>query len=57
MEEVTCIVVTHKLIANILNKYDEIIVLKNGKVSEFGSFDELMNRKGYFYNLYNVNES
>ncbi|HPT76413.1 MAG: ABC transporter ATP-binding protein [Clostridiales bacterium] len=49
----TCINVTHKLNCKILKKYDAVIVLKNGEIEEFGHFDELMERKGYFYNLYN----
>lgn len=50
--DLTCIVVTHKLIKNILIKYDSIIVMKNNKVEEIGSFEELIKRKGYFYSLY-----
>ena len=49
----TCINVTHKLNCKILKKYDAVIVLKNGEIEEFGHFDELMERKEYFYNLYN----
>jgi ATP-binding cassette subfamily C protein len=54
VDELTSIVVTHKLIDDILRKYDGIIVMKNGKVAETGTFDELMNKKQYFYSLYNV---
>lgn len=46
--------VTHKLEEKSLRLYDEIIALKNGKVEEQGSFEELMERKGYFYAMYNV---
>jgi len=51
----TAIVVTHKLVENILTKYDCIIALNHGEICEYGSFDELMNNKGYFYSLYTVN--
>lgn len=54
LEELTCLVVTHKLNREILSKYDEIIVLKDGKVAEVGKFDELLNKREYFYSLYNV---
>lgn len=54
MEGVACIVVTHRYSADILRGYDEIVALRDGSVEETGTFDELMNRKGYFYSLYNV---
>lgn len=54
LEELTLIVVTHKLIKSILLKYDEIIVMKEGKVIEKGSFESLINLKGYFYSLYYI---
>ena len=35
-----------------LNKYDKILVVKNGEVVEFGSYDELVNNKSsYFYKM------
>lgn len=54
LDDLTMIVVTHKLIKNILIKYDEIIVMKDGKVIEKGSFNELISNKGYFYSLYYI---
>ena len=36
--------------------YDGILVLKDGRIEETGSFDELMARKGYFYALYTVSQ-
>ena len=39
---------------SIMQKYDEIIVLNNGKVAEKGSFEKLMREKGYFYSLYMI---
>lgn len=52
IDDLTLIVVTHKLIKNILLNYDEIIVMKDGMVIEKGSFDYLISLKGYFYSLY-----
>ena len=54
IEDLTVITVTHKLIDSILKRYDEIIVMDNGNVVEKGSFDELINNKGEFYNLYTI---
>jgi len=53
-KELTLISVTHKLIKDILQKYDEIIVLKKGSVIEKGTFEQLISKKKYFYNLYNI---
>ena len=50
----TRIVVTHSLEEALLSRYDGIFVLKNGTLAESGSFDELMQRKGYFYALFTV---
>lgn len=47
LKERTCII-THKLIDDILKKYDGIITMKNGNIEEVGSFDELMKESGYF---------
>ena len=42
------------MIKSILNKYDEIIVMKEGMVIEKGTFDELIKQQNYFYNLYSL---
>ena len=39
---------------NILLNYDEIIVMRDGKIVEKGSFEDLINLKGYFYSLYYI---
>lgn len=54
LEDYTRIVVSHKLYANILSEYDSIIAMKDGTVEEIGTFDELMQKKGYFYSLYQM---
>ena len=56
LDGITCIVVTHALDAALLSQYDSIITLKNGKVAESGTFDELIGKKGYFYSLYTVSQ-
>lgn len=56
VEGLTRIVVTHKLDAAILRRFDEIFVLRGGVIAEHGSFDALLDEKGYFYALYSVSE-
>ena len=48
--------ITHRLIPQLLEQYDEILVLKNGQIQERGTFRELMERKDYFYSLYTVSK-
>lgn len=54
LDSLTRIVVTHSLEEALLNRYDCILTLKNGKIVEAGSFEELMEKKAYFYSLYTV---
>ena len=48
------IVITHKLEEKILKRFDEILVLKNGKVYENGTFEELIEKNGLFRSLYEL---
>ncbi|MBR0231760.1 MAG: ABC transporter ATP-binding protein [Clostridia bacterium] len=52
----TRVIVTHDLDENILRRCTGLFALKNGVVSEQGSFDELMEQKGYFYSLFTVSQ-
>ncbi len=56
IEGLTSIVVTHRLDENVLKQYDSIIVLHNGRVEECGTFEKLLEKKGYFYSLYTVSQ-
>ena len=56
LEGYTRVIVTHDLDENILRRCTGLFALKNGVVSEQGSFDELMHRKGYFYSLFTVSQ-
>ena len=47
-------VVIHALEEKLLRHYDGIVALKDGRVAETGTFDELMAKKDYFYALYTV---
>ena len=48
------IVITHSLDEILLRRYDEILVLKDGRIEEKGRFEDLISKKGYFYALYTV---
>ncbi len=52
----TRVIVTHDLDENILRRCTGLFTLKNGVVSEQGTFDELMDKKGYFYSLFTVSQ-
>lgn len=56
MEGITRIIVTHALEEGLLQRYDRIFVLKKGRLEEVGGFEELMEKKGYFYSLYTVSQ-
>ena len=52
LENRTSIIVAHRL--STVRAADRIIVLDAGKIIEEGTFDELLTRKGEFYNLYKL---
>ena len=52
----TRIVVTHTLEESALRRYDAILALRDGRIAEQGSFEALMERRGYFYSLYTVSQ-
>lgn len=55
LDGIGSIIITHRLNPNLLEKCDEIIVLKDGTVVEKGGFEELMKKKEYFYGFYVIN--
>ena len=54
IQDLTVLVVTHKLNKSMLKKYNRILFMKNGVIVEDGSFDNLMDRKGEFYKLFEL---
>ncbi len=46
----TCLVVAHRL-STVVNS-DMIIVMREGKILESGTHQELLNNRGYYFNLY-----
>lgn len=47
----TVLIIAHKL--NTIKDSDNIMLLDNGVIEEFGSHDELINKKGKYYKMYN----
>lgn len=54
LDQLTRVIVTHRLESRLLSQYDQIIALKDGRIEEQGTFEDLMALKGYFYSLYTL---
>ena len=50
-------IVTHRMDARLMRRYDEILVLHGGTICEHGTFDALMARRGMLYSLYTVSQA
>lgn len=48
----TLLSITHRLIKEILIKYDAILTMNDGRIVEVGDFNNLLEKKGLFYSLY-----
>jgi ATP-binding cassette subfamily B protein len=48
----TMLVISHQFAG--LEKFDQIFVLKNGELIESGTHTQLLNRRGYYYELFNL---
>ena len=51
MKSRTCFVIAHRL--STIRKADTILVVDNGEIVEKGSHQELLDKKGFYYQLYN----
>ncbi|MYL51386.1 thiol reductant ABC exporter subunit CydC [Halobacillus litoralis] len=51
----TVVLISHRLSG--LEKMDQIIVMAEGKVAEAGSYDELMQKQGYFYEMKQIEKN
>ena len=56
LTDTTRIVITHSLEEAQLTKFDEILVMKDGRLVEKGTFDELMAHNDYFKALYTLEQ-
>ncbi|ADU28539.1 thiol reductant ABC exporter subunit CydC [Evansella cellulosilytica] len=54
-KEDTLVLISHRLTG--LEMMDQIIVMEQGTVIEAGSFDELMEKQGYFYEMKQIEKS
>jgi len=50
----TSILIAHRL--NLIKDYNEIIVLENGQIVEKGVHKKLINKKGEYYDIFNLNK-
>ena len=50
-KERTSIIIAHRL--STIKNADLIVVMDKGKIIETGSHNELLDKKGFYYNLYN----
>ena len=51
LENVGILQITHRIYEENMRRFDSILVLKDGRLSEQGTWDELMAQKGDFYQL------
>jgi ABC-type bacteriocin/lantibiotic exporter with double-glycine peptidase domain len=54
IDNLTLITITHKTSEDLLKLYDEIIYMEKGHIVEKGNFEDLSNKKGKFFEFYNV---
>lgn len=54
LDGLTRVVVTHRLEETLMTQYDEIVVMRNGRIQERGTFHQLMEQKGFFYSLFTL---
>lgn len=54
ISNLTVITITHSLNSELLKRYDQVVFMENGVISESGSFDSLINSKGRFYDFFNL---
>ena len=51
LEDKTAVIITHRIFS--LFRFDQIIVMEEGKIAEAGTHDALIGLKGLYYEMYN----
>ncbi len=51
MDGLTLITITHNMKKDILEQYDQIVFMKNGAIDEIGTYEELINKRGGFFDF------
>ena len=54
LENRTAVIITHRIFPSF--KFDKIVVMEDGTITEKGTHEELTNLKGYYYNLLRLQE-
>jgi ATP-binding cassette subfamily B protein len=54
LENRTALIITHRIFPSF--KFDQIVVMENGTIIEKGTHEELINLKGYYYDLLRLQE-
>ncbi len=54
LDDLTLITITHNLDPELLRQYDKIIFIKDGRICEMGSLDELLMHRGDFHSFYHL---
>ena len=57
IKDLTLITITHNMSEELLSLYDEIIFMKDGRIVDKGSLEELLEKRGRFLDFYSLEKS